>query len=83
MERTYEQLKAEGILRIENGQMVNAVSECYVSGGEKGLWIDGKFWRRVTRRYSHSYEAPELSTWECIGKVAEIGKQLRSESKLP
>ena len=42
-----QELEQKGIIKTKNGKMLNAVAECYSTGGCKGYWIDGKFWKMV------------------------------------
>jgi len=56
--RTESELIRDGIIKMENNQYKNAVVECYVHGGAKGLWINGVYYRAIRKGMDIGYDVP-------------------------
>ena len=51
MEYTIMELLEMGIIKSDGKNYQNAVVECYVSGGIKGIWINGIYHKAINRRF--------------------------------
>ncbi len=56
MEYTEKELVEKGIIKMTGKNYQNATVECYVSGGIKGIWIDGSYYKAIHHVHTITFE---------------------------
>lgn len=51
MEYTVRELIEMGIIKSDGKNYQNAVVECHISGGIKGIWIGGNYYKAINRTF--------------------------------